>query len=270
MKSVLSNVTKADVCTDPFPHIVIHNPIDEDLYAQMAARYPHQDLLIYDNHRYPGNDPGNNKRFGLMTIDINNNPLLDPIWREFTRVHCNRDFFLQVMDLFADHIRQIHPGIEDLLGPLNDPRVGMRYFDTFDDHEILVDATIVINSPVHTEGTRVRVPHVDRVQKLYSGLLYLRHPEDQSTGGDLVLYRFKNGTPEGFLGRDVDDRHVEAVKVIPYQSNVLVMFPHHIKALHGVTPRSLAPMPRRLLTFSCDTPHELYNVDPFQLETATV
>eukprot|EP00976_Prorocentrum_cordatum_P081574 1184462-Prorocentrum_minimum.AAC.5 len=46
-------------------------------------------------------------------------------------------------------------------------------------------AQIAMNSPVTKEVDSVRGPHVDDINELWAGLLYLRKPEDNSTGGEL-------------------------------------------------------------------------------------
>jgi hypothetical protein len=267
MKTVLENVTAADVQLDPFPHVVIEGAFDEEHYREMERKYPSHSVLIQDNLRYPGNDPGNNKRFGLMGIDILGHPQLDPIWSDFVHSHTDRKFFHQVLDVFERHFLDINPDLNDWFGPLRQVKPGRRYANTFDDAPILLDATIVINSPVVKEHTTVRRPHVDRLCKLYSGLCYLRDPADESSGGDLLLYRFKSHPPSGFdEKREIAEEYIECVKRIPYGRNTLVMFPHSINALHGVSVRSLTQFPRRLLTFSCDTYRNLYDISPYQLQ----
>lgn len=266
MKTVLEKVSAADVQLDPFPHIVIDDAFDEVQYLQMERKYPSHQVLIQNNARYPGNDPGNNKRFGLMGIDILQDSRLDPIWSDFVRSHTDRKFFLQVLDVFEQHFLDINPDLKDWFGPLRQVKPGLRYVNTFDDAPILLDATIVINSPVVKEQTTVRRPHVDRLCKLYSGLCYLRDPADESSGGELLLYRFKSHPPCGFdEKREITEEHIECAKRIPYRRNTLVMFPHSINALHGVSVRSLTDFPRRLLTFSCDTYRNLYDISPHQV-----
>jgi len=268
MKSVLANVSATDVQLEPFPHVVIENVFDEDQYRELESKYPPHQVLIQDNPRYPGNDPANNKRFGLMGVDILQDSRLDPIWSDFVRSHTEPAFFQQVLDVFEQHFGDVNPHLDDWFGPLRQVAPGLRYRDTFEDAPILVDATIVVNSPVVAENTTVRRPHVDRLCKLYSGLCYLRDPADESTGGDLLLYRYKSGRPGGFdEKREITEEYVECAKTIPYRSNTLVMFPHSINALHGVSVRSLTSFPRRLLTFSCDTYRDLYDISPYQVIT---
>ena len=50
------------------------------------------------------------------------------------------------------------------------------------------DCQVGINTPVTRNGpTAVRGPHYDRLTELFAGLLYFRHPDDRSSGGDLQV-----------------------------------------------------------------------------------
>ena len=91
--------------------------------------------------------------------------------------------------------------------------------------------------------------HVDRQVALFAGLLYMRRPDDDSRGGDLELYRFRDRPRRFEPGRYVDDALVELVKTIPYEANRLVFFVHSPDALHGVSPRSVTPHPRLHVNF---------------------
>src|SRR5262249_32745077 len=69
---------------------------------------------------------------------------------------------------------------------------------------------------------------------LYAGLYDFRSDGDDSAGGDLELYRFRHdlrayvtGTPR------VPKRCVELTKVVRYEKNTLVVFPHSPDAVHG-------------------------------------
>ena len=63
----------------------------------------------------------------------------------------------------------------------------------FADCEVLLDAQVCVNTPVLRAASSVRGPHVDKPNKLFAGLYYLRPPGDTTTvGGELQLYRYPN------------------------------------------------------------------------------
>lgn len=114
--------------------------------------------------------------------------------------------------------------------------------------DVTLDTQFVINSPVTVTST-VRGPHVDKPYKLFAAILYMRHPDDRSTGGDLLLYRYRDGNAVFDRRQHLDERHVESIARIPYRANSLIMWLNTPDALHGVTPRSVTGMPRRYINF---------------------
>lgn len=258
MKTVLWKARPADVRLEPFPHLVVRDAMDEGIYRHLCERFPPIDVFT------GGAAPPSNRRFNLNAVDVLADERLDPLWREHVRLHTSSEFFHRVLDLFEDHIRRLNPGVEAGLGPLRELRVGLRHRDDYAAADLLLDATVVINTPVVGRPSSVRRGHVDKPHKLYSGLFYMRHPEDRAAGGDLELYRFRGGRPGGFHDREVPDRWLERVATVRYEPNVLVMYPNCVGALHGVTVREPGPYPRRLLTFASDLARAQFDLAPFQ------
>ena len=52
-----------------------------------------------------------------------------------------------------------------------------------------MDCQIGINSISNVKNCVIK-PHIDNQKKIYSGLLYMKHKDDISNGGDLNLYRW--------------------------------------------------------------------------------
>lgn len=261
MKSVLHKATLGDVATEPFPHLVVRDALEDEVYHELSDTFPPFEVIAGDA------DPGSNKRFDLMGKDILTDDRVAPVWKHFSATHTSREFLGNFLDLFESHVLRIYPGIEERLGPLRDLRPGLRLVDTFESSDVMLDATVVVNTPVVETPTSVRGVHVDKLHKLYTGLFYMRHPEDPATGGDLELYSYRKGTPEGFgsHGRDTGQRvadlapeRVEHVATVPYEANLFVIFPVSIFALHGVTVRSRTLHSRRLCTIIADLEHDQY------------
>lgn len=104
-------------------------------------------------------------------------------------------------------------------------------------------------------------PHLDREVALYAGLLYFRVDGDDSSGGDLELYRFK-GLKRVFRPRSraVPENSVDLVATIPYQANTLVLFPHSIDAVHAVSIRSPSRHPRLHVNLIAEFAEPIYNI----------
>ena len=110
-------------------------------------------------------------------------------------------------------------------------------------HEIGMDAQMVVNTPALASGS-VRGPHLDAEKKLISGLLYLRAPHDDSTGGELQLYA---PGAEGirFNGRnEAPAEQFRLVRTYPYRHNFLILPLSMPTAIHGVSPRGATAHPR--------------------------
>ena len=73
--------------------------------------------------------------------------------------------------------------------------------------------TVAVNTPA-TAPKSVRGAHTDNARKAYVGLLYFRLPEDESTGGDLEIFRWKDGVTPKPWAVAADPSEVERVKTI--------------------------------------------------------
>ncbi len=120
-------------------------------------------------------------------------------------------------------------------------RVGIRERTADADCDFFLDAQISGNTAVR-DASSVKTIHVDSEHKLFSGLFYLRSAEDDSSGGDLDVLRFRRDLTatqwrKRFDGMFIDDALVDHVQRVPYSRNTLVMFLNGPNALHGVTVR---------------------------------
>lgn len=240
MDSLLARVTPADIVEEPFPHVVFHEPLDEGLCDRLIAEFPtleavsggkpykSNELLVYHASRE------------LEARD------LSPLWREMIRTHVSQGFLEQLLALFAEPIGETYPALFEGLSN-NTPRVGTRYVDNFETADVLLEAQAAINTPVTVGPSAVRGAHLDNPNKLVIGLYYLRHPEEDSSGGDLELYRYTRDEPE-FHEHEIDKRLLERVKTIPYEKNTLVLFLNTVDSLHRVSVRELTPHVRQFLS----------------------
>lgn len=248
MQCILTKLSKKDIVTDPFPHAVIHDALDEDYYRLLEAEYPSSRSMMGDQ------EPRNNARYQLSAYQALSSELVTPAWREFIQYHVSSAFFSRVLDLFGDHLRRLHPDLEAKLGkPLEALTVGVRS-DPERPGDLLLDCQPGINSAV-TERSRVRGPHLDNPKKLFAGLFYMRTAEDDSTGSDLELFRYRGRRYYFFGEAELEDRFVEKVATIPYRRNTFVLFLNALQAIHGVSPRSITPHERRLVNFIGEMPN---------------
>ena len=230
MHSLLKHASKADLCTDPFPYVVIDGALDESLYAALEREYPFEERI----DGYSGY--ANNTRYQISAVDGLRGNRLTPLWKEFVAYHTSAPFLADVCTLFAKPLSTLYPHFSPT------QHTGVRFRDEAAD--VWLDCQPGINSPVNVVSS-VKGPHIDHPNELYAGLLYFRDPSDTSTGSELQIYRTLR--PPQFYGqRFVRDQYVEEVARVAYAPNRSVLFLNSILSIHGVSPRSRTQYTRRL------------------------
>jgi hypothetical protein len=254
--SVLQHVTRADVVREPYPHIVMRDAVPEALCRALIDSYPAPAVV--------GAGPGSNQRWSMPTFEAVQSPDVAAVWKDFSRYHASAEFFGEVVDVFGAEIVRLYPQFFPDEQTLRRLRLGVRKRDRFDDRDLLLDAQIAGNTPV-TEPSSVKTVHIDSNNKLFTGLLYLRPPGDDSVGGDLDIVRFRRDlSPARYArrydGMFVDDELVEHVRTVQYDTNVLFMFVNCPEALHGVTVRQPTAQRRLFLNLVGEVDFPLFDV----------
>ena len=250
MHSILHGLTPDRIDPDPFPHVVVDDALDPALYRELEAAMPTAETLLL------GRPLENNMPYHYSAGHILAEA--SPLWREFTRLHTSRAFFAEMVALFGSTIRALHPALEARAGKrLDEMKSSIRFVEPFAD--VALDCQLTYGSPV-TRATRCHRVHVDRQVALYAGLLYFRRPDDDSSGGDLELYRFRGDERAYDAGRHVDDALVERVKTIPYAANRMAFFLHSPHSLHGVSVRSMTPHPRLHVNFLAELREKVWEL----------
>src|SRR5687768_11571486 len=202
---------RADV---PFPHYAVADALPRAQFEALVEAFPPNALVMQ------GGPPGDNRRYSWSAREALAEPALAAVWREFVAAHVAQSFLDGVLAALADDLRAAYPDLEARVGkPFAQWRAGLRRRDTFAEAEVLLDAQICINTPVVTTASTVRGPHVDRPNKLFAGLYYLRPPQDTDTrGGELELYGYRNPDAR-FDGAELAPRDVTLARTVPYEGN---------------------------------------------------
>jgi len=159
---------------------------------------------------------------------------------------------------------RLYPHAFPTLESLRSLNVGVRERDTTDDFDLLLDAQISGNTAVN-DASSVKTIHIDSEHKLFTGLLYLRSPDDDSIGGDLDVLRFRRDLTSSqwrrrYDGMFVEDEFVEPVRRVPYRRNTLIMFVNGPDSLHGVTVRQRTSHLRLFMNLVGETRVKLFDV----------
>ena len=247
MTSLLSGITAADIRLDPFPHVVASDVMDPELCRVLGETFPPFAWIGWADPRCP---PRSNRRFQLSAWSILNDDRMAPEWKAFVAHHSSPAFFAEVVELFRDHWPAAMT--QALGGALLGHSMGLLLRDSHATARILQDARIEINTPVTAGPSSSRGPHLDTPNRLFTCLFYLRHPDDDAVGGDLELFRWKDGPVPDFDAFQFPPDVVERVATVPYRANQLVIFPQGVDALHGVGVRHPTPHTRRYVFISAE------------------
>jgi len=251
-------ITAARYRDEPYPHYVVADAVPVPLYRALGERLPADPCIRQDA------DPGDNHRFSWPAARALAAPGLDPVWRQFIAAHVSQAFLDGVLAAFAPQIRARYPLLEEHMGPLAHWRAGLRNRDGFDRAQVLLDAQICLNSPVLRQPSSVRGPHLDKPNKLFAGLFYLRPDADTDTvGGDLLIQRYRDPDAR-FDGSQLDPDAVATVATVPYAANTLVMFLNGPDSLHAVTPRQPSARSRYFVNLIGEVPHPLFDLSSRQ------
>jgi len=252
MKSVLAKAAAASVTLDPFPHVVIDDALEPDVYAALVASFPRWQRIV------GGERTQNNCNYRIGAETILADPDFGSTWRELMALHTSNEFFRDVVALFGDAIRALHPALEANLGKrLEDAATNVRNAEPFADFAL--DSQITWTSPVRRRSSSAPA-HIDREVALYAGMLYMRPPDDTVDGGDLELYRFRPGQRHYHADRSIDLRRLEVCRRIPYAANRLVFFIHSPDSIHGVTQRAPTPLPRLHINIIAETRQKIFSL----------
>ena len=255
MTSVLSRAGALTLATDPFPHLLIDDALEPQIYASLAEQFPSIDIV---NRR--GRPVKNNHLYLLSAQDVVEDVRIAQAWRDFFRYHVSVQFWRDALPLIKSQLVTINPGLETLAGrALEEFRAVVRDKDSAFTEEISLDCQFGVNSPVIRRSS-VRSPHLDDPSKLFNALLYCRAPEDDTPGGDLILYR-RTGPLAYSDGSSILPTRVVAAKRIAYRANRLVLFLNSPWSVHGVTQRPQTPHVRRYINFLCEFRQPLFDVE---------
>lgn len=246
MRSLLTGVAPDRIRTEPFPHLVVPDALEAEAYAALCAGFPPLPAIVGTGvTRF-----ASNRRYAVLADQLLAAPDTPECWRRFARIHTEPAFLAEVAALFAGHWP---PALLAALGGRLTGHATERFrLDAGGTARIRMDARLEVNTPILDVASSARGPHLDAPNRLYSGLFYLRHPQDDAIGGDLELFRWRDGPVRGIHAHVLPPEAVERVASVPYRANTLVLFPQGIDAIHGVGLRQPTPHVRRYVFITAE------------------
>ena len=256
--SILSNVKSTDLQTDPYPHLVIRNALDSEIFSELNSQFPDPEIVMDGRAKA-------DTWYAYQTCNSVENAKISPKWKEFVEYHVTQEFFCDFLDIFGDQIDLYYPNLNRAFSnELRNYSVSMRQpGEDANPKNLTADVSLECQFYVNiTEKPRsVRGPHVDRPTELFAALLYFRNPVDDSSGGDLEicravdeanLYPRQDSIRADHLPMEITRDRTEITNVAKYDANSLVFFLNTYKSLHSISERSATPVPRRHINFTAD------------------
>lgn len=249
--TVLDRADRSMIRTEPFPHLVLQDAVPEAAFRALCDSFPD-----YHHAVSAQGTPPSNARYAVPAFLIGIDQRLPEVWRAFVHRHTAREWLRAVVAFWdgywLDSQRAVWSGLDTAtLGLALQPQAAPG--------DIQVDCRMELNTPTRGPATSVRGGHLDLPSRLFSTLLYMRLPDDDTSGGDLCLYRYRGAPPTRHLDRFAfDAAEVEVVATVPYRANTLVMFPNSLSALHGVSPRAEGPHERHYVFITAEVERDLF------------
>jgi hypothetical protein len=236
---LLRRASPDQVCPEPFPHLVMENALEDEVYASLESQFPKDEWVRAAMHVA--------QRDQMQARDVLEHPAIAEEWKAFVRYHVSNAFYRDLVRLFGPWIRRQYPWLEEEMGhALEACTTGIRDPLAPCLPQVCLDCQPGLNV-IHSTPLSVRTAHLDASNKILTGLFYMRLEEDVVPGGDLVLYRPRREPAPFRTPVAIDERDLEPVKTIPYRRNTAVFFMNTPRAIHGVTVRGGTPLPRRLV-----------------------
>jgi hypothetical protein len=232
--SVIQNISTVEYY--PYPYVIVEDALPNKLYNELHNSFPDKLLL-----EQPAEDidyvTGKPICYRYKSSKAAQEQVIPNIWKDFFEYHTSAEYFRACARLFEKPIIEYYSA-EFYENLLSDP-VGVRKLRK---GPLVTDCQFVLHEALGETST-TKVPHMDNSKEIYAGLLYMKHHDDKSTGGDFVVHEVDTNNDQWFNpqgGRNVLDGFHRPYNVVPYKQNMFTMFLNVFNSIHSVTPRKNA------------------------------
>lgn len=233
------------ICSGPIRMADTATGMPPDRYAELEAAFP---------PLRPGADGNTLGCKRACSWSFLNDPALPKVWRDFWEEHLSPAYVKKVLDFWRSDLEAIYPDVAkfDPLSRCIRKLPGQEPAD----YAFEVDGQFVQRDPADKKTESGMAAHLDSGQSVVFTLWYFRHPDDRSKGGDLTFYKLGRGARFDEKKGRYPRGPIEPVRTVPYAANSLVSVLNTKAAIHAVTPRRGARMPRRNVTITIELSRE--------------
>ncbi len=262
-------VSRSDVATDPFPHVISDAILPPDLYKRLREDYPTGEVFGASNAETgaTGSRTGKGSGFDIYRGDRAYDDLLarSPAWAEFDAFVNSEAFVRQYQDLFGPLAQLMAMTVDVDSSVYNrdyiEPRALLTERATLGDHvnrvshkvtrSFMKDRKVELFSRLDIQralGGYAKPPHTDRPNRLCSLIIYFTDAEKVGLeGGELLIYKHKEQKTQAAYERHPQPADVDVVAKIKPKENLGVLFPCNNNSYHGVTAVTSNGVPRDFL-----------------------
>lgn len=250
-------ISRSDVRSSPFPHLVTPRLLPDDLYAALKADWPEGGDFeaTASQTGSVGSRAGRGTGFDIYRGDAAYDALIarSAAWAAFDRWINSPAFFETYLALFGADGEAM--GIAAEIDPARYDRSYIEPRATLTEHATLgaklgnyarkLTRGFSAKTPVdlftrlditRSLGGYAKPPHCDRPNRLCSLIVYFSDAEATGLeGGDLLIYRAKREVPIRDAPRHPRPEEVEMVAKLKPRENLAVFFPCCNTSYHGVT-----------------------------------
>ncbi len=248
------NITRDDVVTRPFPHVVKDGILPADLFEKLKADFPRSDIFVeqFAETGSTGSRVGAGTGFDIYRGDASYDRLIasSSAWSEFDAYINSVQFVEKFLDVFGPDLeilgfsaqidssaydRNLIEGREVLTQKksVTDTvrKIGHRFFGQPNTPPPLFSRLDIEKSV----GGYAKPPHCDRENRLCSLIIYFTDMErEEIDGGELNIYAHKESKLPSAHERHPKPASVEVVATLKPRENLGVFFPCSNNSYHGV------------------------------------
>jgi hypothetical protein len=267
--SMMLQVSRNDVKSQPFPHVISDQILPPALYARLRADYPSggQFAASTGETQGQGSRTGVGTGFDIYRGDTAYDALIaqSAAWAEFDAFINSKAFVDQFIDVFGAHLDEAGCSINvgtstynhDYIEPRSRLTEKMTIADRVADvqHKLLGgnnrNRAVELFSRLDIQraiGGYKKSPHCDRPNRLCSLIVYLTDAEAEGIeGGSLRIYQHREKKPVQKYERHPHENKVDIIAELKPKANLGVWFPCSNNSYHGVTPVTTAGAARDFL-----------------------
>ncbi len=248
-------VSRQDVVSDPFPHVIKQGILPDALFARLRADFPDESVFAGQKGESGTSGSRTGSGFDIYRGDSSFDALVarSDAWREFADYLNSEKFADTFREVFADHLGSIGLKVDIANSHVDpgyaEPRAVMSETATFKDRVDGVANKLLapLRSPKPIElftrldihksmGGYAKVPHCDRPNRLCSLIVYFTDAEAVGLeGGDLSIFKHKQAKPVVDYERHPRPADVDSVATLSPRANLGVFFPCMNNSYHGVS-----------------------------------